>query len=210
MSNFCRNCESPVYDSKILCFNCIQDLSIKEAETKVLKKKNAVVKKNKWKTEWDKINGNWVLENFKFQNFYTAAILYYSLAVIILLSIEIYFPTYILPDIARLFTDILGDGLGETAFVGLVTGITIIFYVILFTCLYRLFYFFKQRIKIKNNEVKSKKLTKKVAIAKLKEAKELLDLEVISKKEYNDLKKELAPIINPKSQLSSSDSLSKN
>ena len=65
MSNFCRNCESPVYDSNILCFNCIQDLSIKEAETKVLKKKNAAVKKNKWKTEWDKINGNWVLENFK-------------------------------------------------------------------------------------------------------------------------------------------------
>ena len=200
MSNFCRNCESPVYDSNILCFNCIQDLSIKEAETKVLKKKNAAVKKNKWKTEWDNISRNGIIlaEIFKIQNFYTAAILYYSLAVIILLSIEIYFPTYILPDIARLFTDILGDGLGETAFVGLVTGITIIFYVILFTCLYRLFYFFKQRIKIKNNEVKSKKLTKKVAIAKLKEAKELLDLEVISKKEYNDLKKELSPIINPK------------
>ena len=84
MSNFCRNCESPVYDSNILCFNCIQDLSIKEAQTKVLKKKNAAVKKNKWKTEWDNISGNGIIlaEIFKIQNFYTAAILYYSLAVI--------------------------------------------------------------------------------------------------------------------------------
>ena len=200
MSNFCRNCESPVYDSKILCFNCIQDLSIKEAETKVLKKKNAAVKKNKWKTEWDNISRNGIIlaEIFKIQNFYTAAILYYSLAVIILLSIEIYFPTYILPDIARLFTDILGDGLGETGFLGLVTGIAITFYILIFTYLYRLFYFIKHIIKTKKNEVKPETLTKKVAIAKLKEAKELLDLEVISKKEYNDLKKELSPIINPK------------
>jgi len=200
MSNFCRNCESPVYDSNILCFNCIQDLSIKEAETKVLKKKNAAVKKNKWKTEWDNISRNGIIlaEIFKIQNFYTAAILYYSLAVIILLSIEIYFPTYILPDIARLFTDILGDGLGETGFLGLVTGIAITFYILIFTYLYRLFYFIKHIIKTKKNEVKPETLTKKVAIAKLKEAKELLDLEVISKKEYNDLKKELSPIINPK------------
>ena len=200
MSNFCRNCESPVYDSNILCFNCIQDLSIKEAETKVLKKKTAAVMKNKWKTEWDNIsrNGITLAEFFKIQNFYTAAILYYSLAVIILLSIEIYFPSYILPDIARLFTDILGDGLGETGFLGLVTGIAISFYILVFTYLYRLFYFIKHIIKIKKNEVKPETLTKKVAIAKLKEAKELLDLEVISKKEYNDLKKELSPIINPK------------
>ena len=200
MSNFCRNCESPVYDSNILCFNCIQDLSIKEAETKVLKKKTAAVKKNKWKTEWDNISRNGIIlaEIFKIQNFYTAAIFYYSLAVIILLYIGIYFPSYILPDIARLFTDILGDGLGETGFLGLVTGIAISFYILVFTYLYRLFYFIKHIIKIKKNEVKPETLTKKVAIAKLKEAKELLDLEVISKKEYNDLKKELSPIINPK------------
>ena len=198
MSNFCRNCETPVYDSNILCFNCIQDLSLKEAEIKVVKKNNAAIKKNKWKTEWDNINGNWVLENFKFQNFYTAAILYHFIAVIILLIVEIYFPTYIIPDIARLFTDILGDGLGETGFLGLVTGIAITFYILIFTYLYRLFYFIKHIIKTKKNEVKPETLTKKVAIAKLKEAKELLDLEVISKKEYNDLKKELSPIINPK------------
>ena len=104
----------------------------------------------------------------------------------------------ILPDIARLFTDILGDGLGETGFLGLVTGIAITFYILIFTYLYRLFYFIKHIIKTKKNEVKPETLTKKVAIAKLKEAKELLDLEVISKKEYNDLKKELSPIINPK------------
>lgn len=39
------------------------------------------------------------------------------------------------------------------------------------------------------------KLTRDQAISKLKEAKELLDLGVISEKEYNDLKKELTPII---------------
>ena len=33
------------------------------------------------------------------------------------------------------------------------------------------------------------------AIAKLKESKELLDLEMISQEEYNAIKEELAPII---------------
>lgn len=39
------------------------------------------------------------------------------------------------------------------------------------------------------------KLNRDEAIAKLKEAKELLDLGVISEKEYNDLKTELTPTI---------------
>ena len=39
-------------------------------------------------------------------------------------------------------------------------------------------------------------LTKNDAIAKLKEAKELLDLEMITRPEYEKLKQELAPIIN--------------
>lgn len=39
------------------------------------------------------------------------------------------------------------------------------------------------------------KMTREEAIAKLKEAKELMDIEMISKEEFDALKKELAPII---------------
>lgn len=39
------------------------------------------------------------------------------------------------------------------------------------------------------------KMTREEAIAKLKEAKELMDIEMISKEEFDELKKELAPII---------------
>ncbi len=45
---------------------------------------------------------------------------------------------------------------------------------------------------IKNH---NKKITKEEAIAKLKEAKELLDLEVISQTDYDKLKSELTPLI---------------
>ncbi|SRX74937.1 hypothetical protein [Aequorivita antarctica] len=45
---------------------------------------------------------------------------------------------------------------------------------------------------IKNSNIK---LTKEQAIAKLKEAKELLDLEVITKTDYEKLKTELTPLI---------------
>ena len=44
-------------------------------------------------------------------------------------------------------------------------------------------------------EVVSKIMSRESAIAKLKEAKDLLELEVISKNEYNALKEELTPII---------------
>jgi hypothetical protein len=38
-------------------------------------------------------------------------------------------------------------------------------------------------------------LSKEQALSKLKEAKELLDLELISEQKYDSLKKEMAPII---------------
>jgi hypothetical protein len=44
-------------------------------------------------------------------------------------------------------------------------------------------------------EIKSSILTREQAIAKLKEAKELLDLEMMSQEEYDKLKAELSPII---------------
>ncbi|MFL0065542.1 hypothetical protein V2647_07620 [Tenacibaculum maritimum] len=46
--------------------------------------------------------------------------------------------------------------------------------------------------------LKNSKMTRKEAISKLKEAKELLDLEMISKEEYEILKKKVAPIIREK------------
>ncbi|UWX60385.1 hypothetical protein N0B40_18540 [Chryseobacterium oranimense] len=44
--------------------------------------------------------------------------------------------------------------------------------------------------------LKNRKMTRDEAIAKLKEAKELLEIDMKSKEEFEELKKELAPIIN--------------
>ncbi|WP_426482688.1 hypothetical protein [Chryseobacterium sp. R2ACT005] len=44
--------------------------------------------------------------------------------------------------------------------------------------------------------LKNKKMTRDEAIAKLKEAKELVEIEMMSKEQFDELKKELAPIIN--------------
>lgn len=43
--------------------------------------------------------------------------------------------------------------------------------------------------------LKNRKITREEAIAKLKEAKELLEIDMISKEEFDELKKTLAPII---------------
>ena len=43
--------------------------------------------------------------------------------------------------------------------------------------------------------LKNRKMTREEAIAKLREAKELLDLEMMSQEDYDALKKELSPII---------------
>jgi hypothetical protein len=43
--------------------------------------------------------------------------------------------------------------------------------------------------------LKNRKMTREEAISKLKEAKELMEIEMMSKEEFNKLKKELAPII---------------
>jgi len=43
--------------------------------------------------------------------------------------------------------------------------------------------------------LKNRKMTREEAISKLKEAKELMEIEMMSKEEFDELKKELAPII---------------
>ncbi|WCC44744.1 hypothetical protein PJW08_14360 [Tenacibaculum finnmarkense] len=50
---------------------------------------------------------------------------------------------------------------------------------------------------IESGEVllKNRKVTREEAISKLKEAKELMDIDMMSKAEFENLKKELAPII---------------
>jgi len=48
---------------------------------------------------------------------------------------------------------------------------------------------------IKNGEIETSILTREQAIAKLKETKDLLDLDMITKEEYEKVKKELTPII---------------
>ncbi len=48
---------------------------------------------------------------------------------------------------------------------------------------------------IKNGEIETTGLNREQAIAKLKESKELFDLGMISKEEYEKIKKELTPII---------------
>ncbi|KXH79073.1 hypothetical protein [Chryseobacterium kwangjuense] len=44
--------------------------------------------------------------------------------------------------------------------------------------------------------LKNRKMTRVEAIAKLKEAKELLEIDMMSKQEFDELKKNLAPITN--------------
>ncbi len=46
--------------------------------------------------------------------------------------------------------------------------------------------------------LKNRKMTREEAIAKLKEAKELLEIDMMSKEEFDELKKELTPIISNK------------
>ncbi|SUX46044.1 Uncharacterised protein [Chryseobacterium indoltheticum] len=50
---------------------------------------------------------------------------------------------------------------------------------------------------IESDEIllKNRKMTREEAIAKLKEAKELLEIDMMSKEEFEELKKNLAPII---------------
>ena len=48
---------------------------------------------------------------------------------------------------------------------------------------------------IKSGEIVTSIMTKEIAIDKLKEAKELLDLEIITQDEYDETKKSLAPLI---------------
>ncbi len=48
---------------------------------------------------------------------------------------------------------------------------------------------------LKKEEIVSEIMTRAEAIAKLKEAKERLDLEMMTQEEYDKLKKELTPII---------------
>lgn len=53
---------------------------------------------------------------------------------------------------------------------------------------------------IESGEVllKNRKMTRDEAIAKLKESKELMEIDMMSKEQFDELKKELAPIINNK------------
>lgn len=55
---------------------------------------------------------------------------------------------------------------------------------------------------IESGEVllKNRKMTRDEAIAKLKEAKDLMEIDMMSKEEFDELKKELAPIISNKNQ----------
>ena len=48
---------------------------------------------------------------------------------------------------------------------------------------------------IKSGEIVTSVMSKKTAIDKLKEAKELLDLEIITQDEYDEIKKSLTPFI---------------
>ena len=51
---------------------------------------------------------------------------------------------------------------------------------------------------IESGEVllKNRKMTRDEAIAKLKEAKDLMDIEMMTREKFEELKKELTPIIN--------------
>ena len=195
MTNNCRNCGVLLFEKNILCPNCIQELSEKEKKEKKEVKRKKNDKKKKWKKDWDKNDGNWVLENISFKNPYLGAVIYHFIIVLIILTIGNLFPSYILSDIAELYVDIFGKRIGEVGFKGMVSVFVITYYFYLLTYIYRLLFFIVKWFKTFNIRSNTNKKNKKNVTEELKKLKELLDLELITQEEFDKKSKELKKII---------------
>ena len=94
----------------------------------------------KWKKEWDIIEGNWFLEKLSITNTRFGAILFHSLILLILI-IVLFFGEYLLLFIAKASVAILGDKLGEVGATGFIVGSFIGYIAILIRYVLRLNYF---------------------------------------------------------------------
>ena len=150
MDNTCRNCGNLVFDKMVICHSCIEELTVKK-KTDSKKKKQRIKKEleqesEKWKKEWDIIEGNWFLEKLSITNTRFGAILFHSLILLILI-IVLFFGEYLLLFIAKASVAILGDKLGEVGATGFIVGSFIGYIAILIRYVLRLNYFITNRTK---------------------------------------------------------------
>ena len=150
MDNTCRNCGNLVFDKMVICHSCIEELTVKK-KTDSKKKKQRIKKEleqesEKWKKEWDIIEGNWFLEKLSITNTRFGAILFHSLILLILI-IVLFFGEYLLIFIAKASVAILGDKLGEVGATGFIVGSFIGYIAILIRYVLRLNYFITNRTK---------------------------------------------------------------
>lgn len=134
--NNCRKCGVEVFNSNILCYHCIEDLSLQKKKDSKKNKLKIIKEKQKWKKEWESINDNWFLEKFSINNPYSGAVLYHFIICIIVL----FLPKLLMPVIG--IVSILGDTAGQA----IITISVIGYFIILFKYMNRLFYFIKIRI----------------------------------------------------------------
>ena len=194
MNNSCRKCGVQVYENNILCPNCIQELSIEEKKEKIKIKEKKKMKRNEWKYDWNRKEKNWFQELIPISSPYLSAILFYSLYLVLLLI-----P---LTDLFDWFWEVMLDLLefisiliGEAGASGLVTAFTITYTVYFLITLYRLFYFIYKKIFEGKNNNKNLSTNKENVAEELIKLKELLDLKIITQKEFDKKSKELKKII---------------
>ena len=194
MNNSCRKCGVQVYDNNILCHSCVQELSIEEKKEKVKIKDKKKQKRNKWKYDWSRKEKNWFQELIPISSPYLSAILFYSLY-LVLLWIPL---TDLFDGFWEVIVDLLGFIsilIGEAGAKGLVTAFTLIYTGYFIIILYRLFYFIYKKIFEGKNNNKNLPINKENVAEELIKLKELLDLEIITQKEFDKKSKELKKII---------------
>ena len=192
MNNTCRKCGIQVYDNNIICSSCVQELSILEKKEKIKIKEEKKKKRNEWKYDWNRKEKNWFQELIPISNPYLSAVLFYSLYLIILwIPLTDLFDGFwaVILDLLE-FTRIL---IGEAGASGLVTVFTLIYAGYFLIILYRLIYFIYKIIFNGKNKNSSK--NKENVAEELIKLKELLDLKIITKEEFDKKSNELKKII---------------
>ena len=133
MDNNCKNCGGVVLTKNILCDFCIEELTNIEKATK-----RKVKEKNSWKNQWKSLDDKPMFKNSGIKNPYTAAIIYYT--VVVLLSIILF------PIISFVSVSLIGAYISEGAGGLLLVSSTIIISVLIVMYFYRLCYFVYVRL----------------------------------------------------------------
>ncbi len=149
MENTCKNCGALVFDRKVLCNSCFEELSANEKKVKKERKKERKKESQKWKTEWESAQDNWFLNMFSISNTYNGAVLFYLLMVVVVVIGWILWNSvldFLLPTITKELASIFGKSIvavGISGFI-LVFSLALIIYFIRYA--YRLLYFIIKRI----------------------------------------------------------------